>query len=168
MKRLYKSIVPALLSFVIYVVYTGSLRLYDIVTGVLVSVVVGVLTSNLLIEDWRKSLSLRRFASLVRFALRYFFIDEVKSHLLLIRLSLSPKLDLRPAIVKMPIKTRSDYGITLVSLAITNTPGTVVVDLNKEKGNIYVHWIYAKTTSPEESYKEVSEVFDKYALKIFD
>lgn len=168
MRRLYKSIVPALLSLVIYVVYTGSLRLYDILTGVLVAIVVGVLTSNLLIEDWRKSLSLKRFMYLVKFAFRYFFVDEVKAHLLLIRLGLSPKLDLRPAIVKMPIKTRNDYGITLVSLSITNTPGTVVIDLSKEKGNIYVHWIYAKTTKPEESYKEVSEVFDEYALKIFD
>ncbi|MEM0025560.1 MAG: Na+/H+ antiporter subunit E [Zestosphaera sp.] len=168
MRRLYKSIVPVLLSFIIYVVYTGTLRLYDILTGFLVALVIGVLTSNLLIEDWRKSLSLRRFVNLVRFAFRYFFIDEVKAHLLLIKLSLSPKLDLRPAIVKMPIKTRNDYGITLVSLSITNTPGTVVVDLNKEKGNIYVHWIYAKTTKPEESYKEVSEVFDTYALKVFD
>ena len=168
MKRLYKSVVPIILSFVIYVIYTGSLRLYDVITGVLVAIVVGVLTSNLLIEDWKKSLSLRRFAYLIRFALRYFFIDEVKAHLLLIKLSLSLKPDLRPAIVKMPIKTRNDYGITLVSLSITNTPGTVVVDLNKEKGNIYVHWIYAKTIKPEESYKEVSEVFDEYALKIFD
>ncbi len=168
MKRLYKSIVPVILSFIIYVTYTGSLRLYDIFTGVLVALIVGILTSSLLVEDWRKSISLRRFSNLVRFALRYFFIDEVKAHLLLIRLSLSPKLDLRPAIVKIPIKTRDDYGITLVSLSITNTPGTVVIDLNKEKGNIYVHWIYAKTTEPEESYKEVSKVFDEYALKIFD
>lgn len=168
MKRLYRSVVPITLSFITYILYTGSLRLYDIFTGLLVALVLGILTSNLLIEDWRKSLSLKRFTNLVKFAFRYFLIDEVKAHLLLIKLSLSPKLDLRPAIVKMPIKTRSDYGITLVSLSITNTPGTVVVDLNKEKGNIYVHWIYAKTTRPEESYKEVCEVFDEYALKIFD
>lgn len=168
MKRLYKAVVPTLLSFAIYIIYTGSLRLYDVITGLLVAVVVGFLTSGLLIEDWRKTLDVRRFIYLLRFGVRYLLLDEVKAHLLVIKLGLKPKLDLRPAIVKIPIKARNDYGITLVSLSITNTPGTVVVDLNKERGNIYVHWIYATTTKPEESYKEVSEVFDEYALKIFE
>ncbi len=168
MKRLFKSLIPTLLSFLIYVIYTGSLRVYDIVTGLVVAAVVGALTSSLIIEDWRKSLDVRRLAHLLKFAVRYFLIDEVRAHMLVIKLGLSPKLGLRPAIVKMPIKTRNDYGITLVSLSITNTPGTVVVDLNKEKGNIYVHWIYATTTVPEESYREVSEVFDEYALRIFE
>ncbi|MEM0296773.1 MAG: Na+/H+ antiporter subunit E [Zestosphaera sp.] len=167
MKRLCKAVVPILLSFTIYIVYTGSLRLYDIVTGLLVAVIVGSLTSGLLVEDWKKSLDVRRFIHLLRFAVRYLLVDEVKAHLLVIKLGLRPKLDLRPAIIRMPIKSRNDYGITLVSLSITNTPGTVVVDLSKEKGNIYVHWIYATTTEPEESYREVSEVFDKYALRIF-
>ncbi|MEM0014264.1 MAG: Na+/H+ antiporter subunit E [Zestosphaera sp.] len=167
MKRLCKAVVPILLSFTIYIVYTGSLRLYDIVTGLLVAVIVGSLTSGLLVEDWKKALDVRRFIHLLRFAVRYLLVDEVKAHLLVIKLGLRPKLDLRPAIIRMPIKSRNDYGITLVSLSITNTPGTVVVDLSKEKGNIYVHWIYATTTEPEESYREVSEVFDKYALRIF-
>jgi len=168
MRKLFKVLILSLGVFTVYIVYTGSVKLYDIATGVIVSLIVSYLTANIVIEDWRKALDLRRVATFVKFAFRYLLIDEVKAHALVIRLGLSPRLSLKPAIVKIPINSRSDYAVTMISLAITNTPGTVVVDLTEDNSVLYVHWIYATKIEPQEAYKEVCEVFDSYARKVFD
>lgn len=168
MKRLLKSVSPSIFAFVLYIIYTGSLRLYDILTGLVVAVLVGVSLSPLIVEDWRKSLDTKRFLTLVKYVFRYFLVDEVKSHLQVIKLGFSPKMPIKPGFVRVPVKSRSDYALTLVSLSITNTPGTVVVDLDKEKGILYVNWIYVKTTDPQGCYEEIARVFDEYAKRIFD
>lgn len=168
MKRLFRAIVPILIAFAVYVVYTGATRLYDIVTGAFVAVVVGLLMAPLIIEDWRKSLDIRRLGAFIIYVFRYFFVHEVKAHLNVIKMGLSPSMPIKPGIVRVPIKSRSGYGVTMVSLAITNTPGTVVVDLNEEKSILYVHWIYVKSTEPSEAYRDIAEDFDRYAKVVFD
>uniref|UniRef100_A0A7C2ZNT7 Cation:proton antiporter n=1 Tax=Ignisphaera aggregans TaxID=334771 RepID=A0A7C2ZNT7_9CREN len=168
MERLLKAIAPSIFAFLIYIVYTGGIRLYDIATGVVVSIIVGIATAPLLVEDWRKSLSISRFVTLIKYVFRYFLIDEVKAHWTVIKMGLSPNVRIRPGIVRVPINSRSEYAITLVAISITNTPGTVTVDVDREKGVLYVNWIYVKSERPEDTYREIASVFDRYAKKIFD
>lgn len=168
MKKLLKAITPTLLAFMLYIVYTGSVRLYDIVTGLVVAITVGIATSTILINDWRKSLDIKRVAILLKYVLRYFLIDEVKAHLNVIMLGLSPKMPINPGIVRIPIQSKTEYAIALLSLSITNTPGTVVIDVDKDKGIIYVNWIKVLSTDPNTCYRYIAYSFDMYARKIFD
>ena len=168
MKRLARSILPIVIAFVVYIVYTGSIRLYDIITGIAVSLIVGTLTATIVVEDWRKSLDIRRLALFIVYVFKYFLVHEVKAHINVIKLGFSPSMPIKPGIVRIPIKSRSGYAITMVSLAITNTPGTVVVDLNEDKSTLYVHWIYVKAVEPVQAYREVAEDFDRYARRVFD
>lgn len=168
MERLLKTITPILLIFGLYIIYSGSIKLYDIVTGVIVSAIVGGVLSAFLISDWRKSLDVKRVLVLLKYLIRYFIIDEVMAHIEVIKLGLSPKMPIRPGIVRVPIQSKSEYAITLVSISITNTPGTVVVDVDKDKRTLYVNWIYVKSTKPDICYQYIAHVFDSYAKKIFD
>lgn len=168
MEKLLKSITPILLAFTLYIFYTGSIRLYDIVTGLITAVIVGGSLSSFLIEDWRKSLDIKRIIVLIKYIIRYFFIDEVKAHIEVIRLGFSPRMPIKPGIVRIPICSRTDYAIMLIALSITNTPGTIVIDIDKDKGFIYVNWINVKTVEPSECYRDIAYVFDSYAKKIFD
>jgi multicomponent Na+:H+ antiporter subunit E len=77
-------------------------------------------------------------------------------------------MPIKPGIVRVPINSKSEYAITLIAISITNTPGTVVVDVDKERGILYVNWIYVISENPDVTYREIAEVFDRYALKIFD
>ena len=168
MKRLVKVLLIWPVLFTVYLLYTGSLSLYTILTGLFASFVITLLVADLLVENVDKLFQPRRLWELLKFIVRYFLVDEVKSHLLVIKLALSPRLDLKPAIVKVPIKSRSDYAITMISLAITNTPGTLVVDISSKRDALYVHWIYAIKIEPEEAYKAICEGFDQYAHRVFD
>ncbi|RLG83566.1 MAG: cation:proton antiporter [Thermoprotei archaeon] len=168
MKRIIRSIGPIILVFLTYIVFTGSVSLYDIITGAIVSVIVGLLVGNIVVENPRKLLQPIRFLWLLAYAVYYFFVAEVKAHSDVIYRILHPKMPLNPAIVRIPYRVETDYAMTTIANSITNTPGTVVVDIDPKRKVFYVHWINARTLDPEQARKHVSETFEKYAKRIFD
>ncbi|MEM0370975.1 MAG: Na+/H+ antiporter subunit E [Ignisphaera sp.] len=168
MRRILKTIPATLLAFVTYIVFSGSITLYDILTGIAVSIPIGVITANMLLTNPLKILDIKRWVWLFAYMLHYFFIDEVKAHIDVIKRIIHPKMPINPGIVKVPINVSTDYALTAVANSITNTPGTVVVDVDKEKGYLYIHWIDVKTIEPNEAWKQISQVFEKFAKKVFD
>lgn len=168
MKRLLKAFPIILFSFLLYLLYSGSIKIYDVITGVIISIAIGVIMAPIVIENWRKCFDIHRFYHLIKYIIVYFLIYEVKAHLDVIRIGLSPSMPIRPGIVRVPIQSRSGYALTLISLSITNTPGTIVIDVDENKNILYVNWIYVTTVKPEEVYREVAEGFDIYAKRIFD
>lgn len=168
MKRTARTLVVALLTFTTYIVYTGSILTYDIVTGVFVAVVVGLLFSNLTVKSPGKLLSPTRWLALMIYALKYFFYYETVAHIDVMRRILHPRVPVNPAIVEAPFQANTDYAITMIANSITNTPGTVVVDVDENRKVFYIHWIDAKTLNPVEVRKFVFEDFERYARKVFD
>lgn len=168
MRRALNALVVACLVFIVYVVFTGSISPYDAITGAVAAVVVGLLFSNITLSNAKKALDPRRWYHLVIYALRYFTVDETLAHVDVIKRILHPKKPVNPAIVKVPYDVETDYAKTAVACSITNTPGTVVVEVNEEEKVFYVHWIDAKTLKPEEAKNYISGVFEKYSKKIFD
>jgi len=158
----------ALATFTIYIVFTGSLTPYDIVTGIAVASLTAALFSHLLVENTSKPLNPVRLLWLIVYTLYYFTIIEMKAHLDVAKRVISPKMPLNPGIVRVPYKAETEYAIVAIANSITNTPGTVVVDLDEEKKVFYVHWIDVKGVDPETTYKNISMTFEKYAKKIFD
>ena len=167
-RRWSRCVAPIVMAFVVYLVYTGAARLYDVVTGVVSAIAVGAVLGALAVSDWRKSLDPRRLGWLAIYTFKYFLVHEVRAHLSVLRACLGPRLRINPAIVRVPIRSRSGYGVTMVSIAITNTPGTVVVDLDEDRGVLYVHWLTAYTLEDSEAYRAIAEDFDKYAKRVFE
>jgi Multisubunit Na+/H+ antiporter, MnhE subunit len=109
-----------------------------------------------------------RWYNLVRYAIRYFIIDETLAHVDVIKRILHPRVPVNPAIVKVPYYAETDYAKTCIACSITNTPGTVVVEIDENEKVFYVHWINAKTLEPEKAREYISKVFEKYSKNIFD
>jgi len=158
------SIATTLLAFTIYIVFTGSTTLYDLVTGAIIAVGIGFITGGLIVRDESKALNPVRWMWAIIYFLKYITIIELKAHLFVIKALFTG--DIKPGIVRVPVGVKSGYGKLLVASSITNTPGTVVVDLNDKY--MYVNWIYVSTEDPEEARKHISLEFEKYAVKIFE
>ena len=72
--------------------------------------------------------------------LMYLFIRElIMSTLVVIRQVTSPRLNIQPGIFRMETKLQSDWQITLLSLLITLTPGSVVMEVVAGEGVMYIH-----------------------------
>lgn len=167
-QRIYRSIPIIILVFIVYIVFSGSISIFDLITGGIVSILVGIVFANITLSQPSKVFDVRRWIWTFLYAIYYFFVAEVKAHIDVIKRILHPQMPIKPGIVKIPINVETDYALTAVANSITNTPGTVVVDVDKDKKYFYVHWIDVRTIEMEKAYKEISYSFEKYAKKIFD
>ena len=80
----------------------------------------------------------------------------------------SPDLPINPGIVKVKTSLKSDTGITFLANSITLTPGTLSVDVDKEKGSLYVHWIDVREKDIERATEIVVERFERILRRIFE
>lgn len=68
------------------------------------------------------------------------FIHELfTSAILVIREIIRPKLNIRPGIFSMETTLESDVEVTLLSLLLTLTPGSVVMEISPDKKTLYFH-----------------------------
>ncbi|WP_414043646.1 Na+/H+ antiporter subunit E [Macrococcus animalis] len=70
-----------------------------------------------------------------------FIIELFKANLSVLKIVMSPKIDIQPAFFMYPTDLRKDWEISLLSLLITLTPGTVVVAVSDDKSKLYIHAI---------------------------
>ncbi|MCG8353198.1 MAG: Na+/H+ antiporter subunit E [Chloroflexales bacterium] len=63
----------------------------------------------------------------------------IKANIDVARVVLSPRMDIKPGFVAVPLDVKSDVGITILSNIITLTPGTVTLDVASDRKKLYVH-----------------------------
>lgn len=165
--RVASVIVYASVLILIYLLYTGSVGFVEVLISVVSGLVVAYVFAGDLIKDLSK-LSLLRFLRLVCFLIYYFTVAEVKAHWDVVKLILSPGASYKPAIVRAPYDLNSEYSVFTVANSITNTPGTVVVDIDEMRKHYYVHWINALSLDDNEVRKNVSLDFESRVRGVFE
>jgi len=151
--------------FLVYIVFIGSISLYDVITGIIAGAIVSAFAAKYLVSNPGKLVDLRRLFYLLKYIL-VFIRMEISAHIDIVKRVIKGKVN--PGIVKVPYELESDYAITSVACSITNTPGTYVIDLDTGDHTFYVHWIDVKTFKRDEMHKLISLDYEKCAKKIFD
>lgn len=70
-----------------------------------------------------------------------------------------------PGIVRVPIGKRSERGIAVSALATTLSPGTVFVDVDRERGDMLLHVIDA--SDPDAVREKLQQFYDRYQRRVF-
>jgi len=81
---------------------------------------------------------------------------------------LHPKLPINPGIVKVKTSLKTNTALTFLANSITLAPGTMSVDIDKDNGILYVHWIDIKAKDVESATKIIVGRFEKILKKIFE
>jgi multicomponent Na+:H+ antiporter subunit E len=71
----------------------------------------------------------------------YFIGQLILSALQVAWLVMQPRLRLRPGIIAYPLTVTSDVQITLLANMITLTPGTLSVDVSRDRKTLFIHAI---------------------------
>ncbi|MCM8801342.1 MAG: Na+/H+ antiporter subunit E [Candidatus Omnitrophica bacterium] len=79
-----------------------------------------------------------------------------------------PDLPINPGIVKVKTDLKSDTALTFLANSITLTPGTMSVDIDAEKGYLYIHWINVKDKDIHKATEIIVARFEKILKRIFD
>ncbi len=162
--KLGKFFMTFLFLFVVWLAFTSSLAIQEVIAGLITSLIIALFTSRFFDCCPVALLSpVRLFWSVVY--LFVFLIELVKANLDVARRVVSPSLPINPGIVKFNTSLKSEYAKMVLTNSITLTPGTLSVDLIGD--TLYIHWIDVKTLDPEKAHKEIAEKFEKILLKIF-
>ncbi len=120
---------------VVWVALWGDLSVPNVLGGL----VLGVLLVRLLpLTDVHETGLVKPFGVL-RF-LVFFAFDLVRASLQVLSLAVRPR-PLRPAIVRVPVRGASDGLLTLLANAISLTPGTLTLEVDRPRQTLYVHVI---------------------------
>lgn len=96
-----------------------------------------------------------------------FFLWEVfLSNIRLTITILSPKMNLRPAVVAVPLDLKSEVGIVILSHMITLTPGTLSLDISSNRHTIYVH-VY-DLDDPNKFVERIKSKFERRVREIIE
>ncbi len=156
-----------ILGFIIWILITFSLDLDNVITGILVSLLVAFLTGDLFTCRPYAFKHIKRYLWFLYY-IPMFVWECFKANVDVAYRVLHPKLPVRPGIVRVKTTLKSDTALTFLANSITLTPGTLTVDIDKDKGILYVHWIYIRSKNIEEATKRVVYRFERILKKVFD
>lgn len=67
----------------------------------------------------------------------------VQANLIVAREIVTPGLGLQPAVVRVPLRARTDTEVALLTLFVTLTPGTLTLAVRRDPRVMWVHGMYA-------------------------
>jgi multicomponent Na+:H+ antiporter subunit E len=140
--------ITTIVCFAIYLLLTtgsGSLVLWsaeEILLGFILSMIAGFIARSVFIKGSFRMLNPVRWIIFLAYAIGPFFIAMAKANLDVAYRVITGKIN--PGIVRISPNLKTDLGITMLANSITLTPGTLSVDVDEEKNDLYVHWINVK------------------------
>lgn len=101
--------------------------------------------------------------TLVKFV-GFVFWSIIKANIEVAKVVLSPRMDVRPGIVAVPLDVQSNLGITVLANVITLTPGTLSVDVASDRRTLYIHTI--NVDDPDAMRQEIKEDFERRVMEL--
>jgi multicomponent Na+:H+ antiporter subunit E len=89
----------------------------------------------------------------------FFLWELVRANARLTLDVITPRYNMRPGIVAVPLDVTRDSEILLLAMLINLTPGSVALDVSSDRSVMYVHAMYID--SPEAARAEIKEGFER-------
>ena len=94
----------------------------------------------------------------------YFLWELVKANIRLAFDVATPRYQMTPGIIALPLDATEDGQILLLSMLINTTPGSVALDLSADRKILYVHVMYM--TTPDAAREEIKNGFERRVLGV--
>ncbi len=145
-----------------WLLLVGNLAMAEVQTGVLVALLVSALTvkNSQLLDNLK--LTPMAFWSFLLYLI-VFLKALVIANFDMARRVLSRRIPLQPNLVEITTSIQSDLGKLILANSITLTPGTMSVDVRRNR--LLVHWIDCpETLSAEQMTQQIAGDFEKHIL----
>ncbi len=155
------------LGFFVWALLVWPPDIQHIIIGILIAFLVSSITGDLFVKrpslftDFKRYLWFGYYVPL-------FIWECIKANIDVAYRVSHPDVPIKPGIVKVKTNLKSDTGLTFLANSITLTPGTMCVDIDRENGFLYIHWIYVKDKDIEKATKLIVETFENILKRIFE
>jgi len=145
----------------IWVFLTGEYKFNNFLFGFVLSFIILWILSGA--EERSSKKYFKIVPRIISFAL--FFIWELtKANIQVAYEVITPKFNMKPGIIAIPLEAKTDLEITLLANLITLTPGTLALDVSTDRSVLYVHGMYVM--EKEEFITDIKQGFEKRLLEI--
>ena len=160
-------IILFILSFFVWTLLSWPPDWQHLVVGLFVAALVAVLTGDMFVKRPHHFKHIKRYLWFMYY-MPIFLWEVFKANIdVAFRVS-HPDIPIHPGIVKVKTSLRSETGLTFLANSITLTPGTLSVDIDRDKGYLYVHWIEVKDKDTDKATAIIVERFEKILRRIFE
>jgi len=153
-----------MLSFALWLSLSSKLDLSELICGGLVCLIISLFGAHMYSKLGFPSLSIK----MVLFFLVYIIVlfwEIMKANFDVAYRVIHPKMPIKPGIVVIKTRLKSDIAKMILANSITLTPGTFTLDVIGDK--LLIHWINVKSEDIDEATGLIGQRFEKYLRVIF-
>ena len=161
-------IVLFFVAFIVWCLLNWMPDYQHLTVGIFVAAFVAFITGDLFITRPHNLKHPLRYWYFFIYYLPTFLWECFKANLDVAYRVLHPTLPINPGIVKVKTSLKTDIALTFLANSITLTPGTMSVDIDKDNGFLYIHWIDVKCSDIDGASKIIVEKFERILRKIFE
>jgi multicomponent Na+:H+ antiporter subunit E len=157
-----------LVLFAVYFALVGLVGQQEIMQELIVGTALSLVLTFILAKYVNYAITYKLPLQILVFVFLYlpvFIYQLVIANLDVARRVLSPKIPLKPGIVKVDTELTGDFAKLTLANSITLTPGTLSIDVDEH--SIYVHTVEVQGTTPEEHQKNISSTFERILGVVF-
>jgi len=160
-----KRFVHFLILLIIWVLLTWSLRWQELLVGVFIALVAQLMLGDIFPVGAVKIFNPVRFFWLVVYAI-VFIGYVIKANFDVAYRVLNVYMPIKPGIVKVRTRLKTDMARTFLANSITLTPGTLSIDIVED--HLYVHWINIVSEDQEKETAIIVRRFENLLERIFE
>jgi multicomponent Na+:H+ antiporter subunit E len=150
--------------FVIWMIANASLAIEPALVGLAMTFVIAHAFASSS-DAWRR---LRLTPSALYHFIAFsgtFLVELVRANLNMMAYVYSPRIDIKPGIVKVRTRLQTPLGRLALANSIALTPGSLVMDIQDDI--LFIHWLDVKTTDIDEATEALVAPFEKHLEKVF-
>lgn len=151
--------------FILWLLLTFKINTPNIIIGLIAAFITASVFHKSFLKDVKKFFQPQRYFWIIVYLI-IFIWECIKANLDVAYRVLSPKMPIKPGIIKAKTTLKSNIAKTFLANSITMTPGTITVDIVED--DFYIHWIYVSSKDPAEYTDKVLGRFEKYLKRIFE
>jgi len=151
-------------TFILWSALSSKLDWPELICGGLVCLIISFFGAHIYSKLGFPRLSLKG----ILFFLVYIIVllwEIIKANLDVAYRVIHPKMPIKPGIVVIKTRLKSDIAKMILANSITLTPGTFTLDVIGDE--LLIHWINVKSEDVDDATKAIGERFEKYLRVIF-
>jgi multicomponent Na+:H+ antiporter subunit E len=160
-------IILFIVGYIVWALLTWPIDIQHVIVGIVVVAFISFLTGDLFTRRPHHFSHIKRYLWFLYY-IPMFLWECLKANIDVMLRVLDPGLPINPGIVKVKTGLKSDTGLTFLANSITLTPGTLCVDIDVEKGILYIHWIDVKNQDIDKATQEIAGKFENILKRIFE
>ena len=157
------------LCYFFWILLTGSFAWQELVAGAVVSAGVALFSARWFVHESPGRFFSGRLFILIWYCVAIFPWELLKANWDMAKRALSPRLNINPGIVRVPVEVPTEYGKTMLANSITLTPGTITMDIDEREGRCwyYIHWIDVQETDHEKAGEAIKGRMEKWLRRVW-